>query len=494
MALDPRTPVIIGIGQHLNRVDQGAEAVEPAALMAEALREAATDAGAGRALSALDVIAVVPPISWRYYDPGRLVAASLGAGSARSWMAGFGGNSPQMLVNKLAAAIAAGELELGAVVGGESWWTRSRALKSGATPPWPHQPDSEVPEWSGAEGPLTLFHASEAERGIVAPAECYPIFETALWHESGRSLDEHLAFVGDMWSRFSEVAAANPYAWRRDAYRAEEITTPTAENRMISFPYTKRMVANPDVEMAAGCLIASVERAESLGVPRERWVFIHAGTDGNDRYMSERPNFTSSPAISVAGNRALELAGVAADQLDHVDLYSCFPSAVQIACKELAIDPSRQLTVYGGLGFAGGPWNNPVSHAIARMVPTLREQPGAIGLVTANGGNVQKHAFGVYSTDPPTGGFRHERPQEEIDARGSVEVEPTYLGPVTIEGWTVVHGRDGVPEKAHAATRTPHGTRVWGSVSDAKVATDLEGPDLGGVTAMITESGQLSLS
>jgi acetyl-CoA C-acetyltransferase len=253
------------------------------------------------------------------------------------------------------------------------------------------------------------------------------------------------------------------------------------------------MVSNPDVDMAAGCIVCSVEQAGSLGVPRDRWVFPHAGTDGRDPLMSVRSDFTSSAAIGVAGNRALELAGVGIDDVTHLEVYSCFPSAVQLAMDELGIGADRPLTVYGGLCFAGGPWNNPVGHAIASMVQVLRGDPGALGLVTANGGNVEKHAFGVYSTEPPAHGFRTERPQAEIDARGGREVSPDHVGPVTVEAWTVMHERDGSMSRAHAACRTPEGVRVWGVSADTDLMKRFESDDVAGVAGTVGADGELRL-
>lgn len=492
MAVDPRTPVIIGVGQFLNRVDQGADPLEPTTLMVQAIRAAETDAGASGATAAADVIGVVGVVSWRYRDPGRLVAAGLGAEDAATWYPSMGGNSPQMLVNRMAADIAAGRMDLGVVVGGEAYRSRVAAKKADRTLDWTRQADDVEADWHEGES-FVLGHAAEMARGLFLPTQSYPLFENALRHAAGRTLDEHLAVVGEMWAGFSRVARDNPYAWRREAYTAAEITTPTEDNRMVGFPYTKRMVSNPDVDMAAGCIICSVERAQALGVPEDRWVFPLSGTDGKDRVMSERLDFTSSAAIGVAGNRALALAGADIDDVAHLDVYSCFPSAVQLALGELGIGMDRQLTVYGGLCFAGGPWNNPVSHAIASMVGVLREDPGSVGLVTANGGNVEKHAFGVYSTVPPTGGFRHERPQDEIDAVGSREVSEAFAGPVAIEAWTVMHERDGSMSRGHAACLTADGVRVWGVTTDGDTMKRFETDDLVGVAATVDADGELRL-
>jgi len=491
-SLDPRTPVVIGVGQFLNRVDRGAEPQEPVELMIEALRVAEADTAASGVLRAAQVIAAVPTISWRYRDPAALVRSAVGSPDARTWYATVGGNTPQSMVNRLATSIAAGEFDLALLCGGESVKSRGLAKREGREVAWTRQGDDVQPDWTD-ESPFFMGGPAEAARNIFMPLQAYPLFENALWHDSGRSLAEHLAVVGRIWSGFSQVAADNPYAWRRESYTAEEITTPTADNRMIGFPYTKRMVSNPDVDMATGLVICSVERARALGVPTDRWVFVHAGTDGKDRMMSERADFVSAPAIRIAGNRALELAGRGIDEVDHLDVYSCYPSAVQLALRELAIPDTRQLTVYGGLGFAGGPWNNPVGHAIASMVDVLREDPGSTGLVTANGGHVDKHAFGIYSTTPPAGGFRSERPQDAIDAVAGREAQVDHLGDVTVETWTVMHGRDSSRERAHAACLTPAGTRTWAVTSDAATMERMEQEDLVGAPATIGPEGELRL-
>lgn len=479
--VDPRTPVLVGVGQYLHR--EG-DPREPAELMADAVLLADADTGVAGLAAAADVIAAVPTISWRYRDPGRLVAERIGARSARTWYVTVGGNSPQRLLNKLAVDIADGRAEVGVVCGGEAGRSRSAAKRRGEQLDWTMQGDDVLPDWEDG-APFLMAHPVEVERGILMPTQCYPLFENALWHRSGRTLDEHLAVVGEMWAGFSRVAADNPYAWRQESFSAAEITTPTAENRMVSFPYTKRMVSNPDVDMASGLIVCSAERAAAAGVPRDRWVFLHAGTDGTDRKMSERIDFTSSASIGVAGRRVLELAGTEIDAVAHLDLYSCFPSAVELALLELDIPIDRQLTVYGGLSFAGGPWNNPVGHALASMVDVLRADPGSLGLVTANGGIVDKHAFGVLSTEPPAAGFRYEAPQAEIDARGGRDVDGDHVGAAVLETWTVTHDRDGSRTKAICACLTPDGARTWASSEDPDVMAHFEREDVTGVTVHI---------
>jgi acetyl-CoA C-acetyltransferase len=238
---------------------------------------------------------------------------------------------------------------------------------------------------------------------------------------------------------------------------------------LFSTPYPKAMNANNDVDQAAAVIICAARVADALGIPRDRWVFPHAGTGAHDHdLVSYRANLHSSPAMRIAGRRAMELAGLGPDDMHTVDLYSCFPSAVQVAADEIGFGLDRELTVTGGLTFAGGPWNDYVMHAIATTVTRLREEPGAFGFIGANGGFLTKHAFGVYSTEPPAKGFRHDEPQDAVDALERRDVVPAQdaVDEATIESYTVAYDRDGNPGTAIAALRTGDGRRAWASSAD----------------------------
>lgn len=493
MALDPRTPVLVGVGQTLQRTDDVAAAAEPLDLLERAARLAAEDAGTPDLLRRLDVVRVVMLLSWRYRDPARLLARRVGA-DARSGYTAPGGNTPQMLVNRTATQIQAGELDAALLAGAECWRTRMRAQRAGMHLDWQKMPDDAEPdERFGEDTPMVS--PLEQARGLVMPVQLYPMFENALRAAAGTSIEDHQVRISELWSRFSEVAATNPHAWLREARTPEEIRTPSAANRMIGFPYPKLMNSNNDVDMGAALLLVSVERARALGIPEDRWVFPHAGTDAHDTlFVSTRRDLRSSPAIRVAGRRLLELAGVGVDDLAHVDVYSCFPSAVQVAATELGLGLDRPLTVTGGLSFAGGPWNDYVSHAIASMADRLRSEPGTLGLVTANGGYLTKHALGVYGTEPPTGGFRHDAPQAEVERAPQREAAAEHDGPVRIESYTVMHDREGAPETFFAACLLPDGRRAWGVSRDvglAKAATVED--DLVGRSAHLAPDGTVAL-
>ena len=170
----------------------------------------------------------------------------------------------------------------------------------------------------------------------------------------------------------------------------------------MTLPYTKLLNSNIQTDQAAALILCSDAVARELGIDRERWVHPHAAGHAYDHwFVSEREDLHSSPAIRFAARAALEAAGAGIDEIAHLDVYSCFPSAVQIGCRELGIDPfaeTRPLTVTGGLTFAGGPGNNYVTHAIATLVERLREDPGSLGLTTAVGWYLTKHAVGIYGT------------------------------------------------------------------------------------------------
>ncbi len=473
MTIDPRTPVLIGSGQFLHRAEGLDDALEPVSLMAAAVDRAVEDAGL-RGVPAVDSIRVVSLLSWRYGNPALVLAERLGVSPRETAYTTNGGNSPQSLVNLTAGEIQRGDLDIAILTGGEAFRTRMKARKLDVDLGWPKAPDESVPRLVGEE--LVMNHPAELAQKIVMPVQVYPMFETAIRSAAGRTPDEHLVHISELWARFSEVASHNPNAWLRTALTAEQIRTPGPGNRMVGLPYPKYMNSNNDVDMAAALIICSVEKAQALGVPSDRWVFIHAGSDCHEhQYISNRWAFHETPAVALGGRRALELAGLTIDDIDIVDLYSCFPAAVQLGAQSLGLSLDRQLTRTGGLSFAGGPWNNYVMHAIATTMTDVREHPGSNGLVWANGGYTTKHAFGVYSTTPPAHGFRHAHPQDEIDAMPRRELaEPTdAAGPATIEAYTVMHSRDGDPERALAACLLADGRRAWGTNDDAGIAAAL---------------------
>ncbi len=520
MALDPRTPVVVGVGQSVTPPGAGlepAERPEPLELMVRALAAAAEDCdgvGPGAAapsghalLRRADSIRVVLPLGWRAPNPALLVASRLGYAPggepAELMLSAVGGNTPQALMHDACRAISRGDLEVVLVTGAEAMYARARARRhpAGAPLSWASQPAETTPEpvRFGVDRPGATD--LEMQRGVLLPVHAYPLFENAWRAANGWTLEEHAARIGALWSRFSEVAAANPHAWIRTPRPAADIVTPGPDNRMVSFPYPKLCTANMQVDQGAGYIVCSVEAARAAGVPKERWVFPLAGADANDHwYISHRAELHRSPAIRLAGHAALALAGLGIDDIAAVDLYSCFPVVVQMAAAELGLavdDAARPLTLTGGLTFGGGPGNNYTSHGIACAVGALRAEPGAAALVTGLGWYATKHSVGIYGSRPPAHGgrapFAWRDVQPEVDALPRCRVDAEATGPVRIETYTVTFDRDGGAERGIVACRTAEGSRAWANVGDPDALALLCAEEGIGRTGVLAADGTLSL-
>jgi acetyl-CoA C-acetyltransferase len=440
--------------------------------MAEALRRAAADSGAGGILDAAQSVRVVALLSRRWGDPAALVAASLGLDDVQTVLTTDGGNSPSSLLGHTAASIAAGELDVALVCGGEAWATRTTARRNGEELDWPEQADGVEPD-AVLGSPLDMWHPAEVALEIRQPVEVYPLFEQALRARLGRSDAEHRLALGEQWARMSRVAAANPDAVDRVARTAEEIITPTPANRAVSWPYTKLLCSNEQVDQGAGLIVCSVAAARRLGVPEDRWVFPVATAEAKDVYVSERWDLSRSPMVGAAGRLLWSLAGVGPDDVGLVDLYSCFPSAVEVQAEELGIGLDRELTVTGGMRFFGGPWNDYPMHAFVTMVQRLREA-GGLGLVTGNGGYITKQAATLLSASPPAAGFRLASAQAEVDALATRDVADEGTG--IVETFTVSHDKHG-PTRGVVAALLPDDRRCWGLVTEPAAMADLLSSD-----------------
>lgn len=482
-----RQPILVGVGQLTNRSVDPGQAVEPLEMMAQAAERAAADAGLPQLLSELDSVTVINLICWTYDDPASRLAARLGANPAERVYTSMGGNSPQWRVNETAERIARGEVRLALIAGAEAMHGLRVARKAGHRLPWPAA--TRQPEMVGdARWGNT---AIEQRHHAQMPVHVYPLFENALRARRGWSIAEHRRHLAALCARFAAVARDNPYAWFRDGKSAEQIGSTGPDNRMIGFPYPKYMNAIMDVDQAAALLLTDVATARRLGIAEEKWVYVIGSGDATDHwYLSERVDFHSSPAIRLAGERALAQAGVGIADIDCFDLYSCFPSAVQTAADMLgiAVDDPRPLTVTGGLPYAGGPGNNYSTHAIATMAERLRARPGARGLVSSVGWYLTKHAVGVYSSAPPAAPRPREAPhtyQPRIDAEPFPALAAEANGLGTVETYTVTHDRDGNPALGIVVARLADGRRCWANVTDPAVLERMEQEEL------IGQPGQL---
>lgn len=492
--IDPRSPVVVGVGQVSQRVAADA-ARSPIDLLADAARLADADAAASRSLlDQAGVVAISAIGSWRYPDPGALLARRLGISPPATAVSTVGGNSPQLLVNEMSARIQRNQLDVALIGGAEAMHTRWRARR---------EPRVEL-TWDTGDDPPCDWVIGDARPGAseyeaahfaVAPTLVYPLFETALRHAAGRTVEDHQRHVGELWARFAAVAAGNPNAWSRTAYSADEIRTVSPDNRMVCFPYPKRMCANIDVDQAAALLLCSYESARSAGVPADRMVFLHAAAEAHDHhFFSERATLTESPGIEAAVGDALNAAGIALDDISHFDLYSCFPAAVEVAMRSLGLagDDPRPLTVTGGLGFAGGPVNNYPAHAIARMVEVLRADPMAFGCTTALGWYISKHAAGVWSASPPASGFRRvdaTATQARVDSLPRREPAGLVDADATLEATAVSFERDGTAALGIVTALTADGRRAIANTRDPDLLRAFTAEAREGSAMRITNDG-----
>ncbi|MBC3193033.1 enoyl-CoA hydratase/isomerase family protein [Pseudonocardia sp. C8] len=454
--IDPSTPVLVGVGQASERIDDpGYRALSAVELGAEAAREALRDSGAGAAAArAVDVVAAVrqfevsTPFSHaplgRSDNYPRSVAARIGADPAHAILEVTGGQSPQHLVTELAGRIAAGEWEVALLVGGEAISTARHLSGRDDAPDHAESVGGRLEDRGyGLAGVATR---AELAHGLTTPAHRYALMENARRARLGRTGAEYAAEMGALFAPFSEVAAGNPHAAAPLARTAAELATPDDRNRPIADPYTRYLVARDQVNQGAAVLMCSVAAARRLGVADDRWVFLHGACDLRERDLLDRPDLSATPASAAAVRTALDRAGIGLDDLSTLDLYSCFPIAVWGPCDALGLDPAdpRGLTLTGGLPFFGGPGNDYSTHAIAETVQRCRAAPGTFGLVGANGGIASKYSAGVYSTTPvPWRAHDDATRQAELDAVPAVPRAEHPDGPATVESWTVIHGTDG---------------------------------------------------
>ena len=471
---DPRTPVIIGIGEVTHRSD---EIVDPIDLAAEAVRAACADAGVDIA-SRIDTVAV-PGILLLHRDhAAHRIADAAGLPKGRRISCPVGGNTPQYLVGRLGGEIVAGKADAVLVVGAEAGKSAARARKAGQ---WPEADAASGADDSMGDARPGLSEIENAA-GLYSPPEVYPIFESAMAARHGRTLDEQRRWLGTLMAPFTAEAARHPdHAWFPTERRASDLSEVSPSNRLINEPYTKLLNSILTVDMAAAFIVTSADLADRLGVSRDKQAFSWGNADCNDVYFpAHRPDLSRSVGIRAAGDAVLRAADISIDELAFFDFYSCFPAAVEAAIEAFELDPhdQRGFTVTGGLPYFGGPGNNYVSHSIIEMVRRCRSEPEAIGMITGLGWYLTKHSVGLWSATPPR---QWQAPdlsgeQARIDAT-AVDVVPAReaSGPAVVEGYTVRHHRDDGPISVPVFARAPDGRRIVARNDDPGTAKALSG-------------------
>ncbi len=461
-----RTPVIIGVGEIVDRPADPALAREPLHLMADAIRAADADAGGGF-LKRIDSMDVINLVSWRYDRVAARLAERLGINPARAVYALVGGETPTTKIHEAALRIMNGNSLVAVITGGEAANAVSKAKAAGIDLPWTPPAAKVENPIIGSEHvtPLAVRH------GIMSPVHVYPLYENATTAAWGMTPAQALAESGAAYQAISEIAAANPHAWGRKAFTAAEIATPTPENRMIAWPYTKRMVANNTVNQAGAVLMTTLAIARAAGIAEDRIIHVHGGAAAAEPmdYLA-RDQFDHSVAQNAVLGQAMRIAP---NGFDRVELYSCFPTVPKMARRTLGLAADMPFSVTGGLSFAGAGLNCYMLQSTCAMVRSLRARPAAQALLYGQGGYVTKHHALVIGCDAadPAGLMLPKDVQDAAEAeRAPVPtLELATAGPATIETFSVVHDRDGAPAYGSIVGRTPAGARVFARVGMADV-------------------------
>ena len=458
-------PVLVGVGQSMSQWDgkNGADgAPSPLSLARDASKAALADAGiAADAIDAITFVRIfedsVPkaphPHGHNTNLPGTL-ARDLGAAPDKLIYSDVGGQSPQALAGEMANRIHQGEFDVALIAGSEANRASKGARRNEVEINWADE--SNLAYEDRGLGSMLLSRA-EIKHGLVAPAFFYALFENAIAAREGRTRSGQREAMSKLFQPFTKVAASNPYSQFPVERSVEFLATPSKENYEFADPFLKWHIAQDAVNQGAAVLIMSEDKADELGVAKDKRVYLHGGGEASDDFVCERPALDSSWAMDTAVSRALSQAGKTGADMKHLDLYSCFPCAVFSGAQALGIDPAsdpRPLTLTGGLPFFGGPGNNYSMHGLASMAETLRANPGDFGLVLANGGWMSKEAAGVWSTVRPDSYTEVEasaKPAEKVEMAEKPETG-------TVETYTVVHGRKG-PQHGVIFGRTEDGKR-----------------------------------
>ncbi len=501
-----RMPVIVGAGQVTDTASAPEQGRSPLQLMVEAAELAAADSGAGaallRSLDSVTVIRLFADTVPRFASPfGKLVnppwsvATRLGAQPTDLVYPPQGGDSPQVLLARACERIARGESQAALIVGGEALRTELGAKRAGLQLRWGE--DAPTPP-DGLDGVKEMYTAEEEAHGMRSAIAMYGLIGQALRASAGQTVDQYREASARLFARFAAVAKANPLATRRAGYSAEAIAAVSEDNPYVGFPFTKLMTASAFIDQSAAFIVVSEARADELGIAPDRRVYLHGSAAAHDQwFVSDRPRLDESPAMRLSAQHALAQAGCALDDVALFDLYSCFPSAVQIACKELGLSPDdpRGLTVTGGLPYFGGPGNNYVTHAIAEMVQRLRRQPDAFGMVMANGGLVTKEAVGVYSTRRPPRPFVREPAsviQDVIDREPAQPLDHDPQGEAVVETYAVLHGRSGPERGVMFGRLAATGKRFLANIDgDAQSLARLEAIEGLGLRGRVERRGEI---
>jgi acetyl-CoA C-acetyltransferase len=271
----------------------------------------------------------VPEGMWAYKDPARIIADNIQAAAATTVFAKIG-ITQQTLMGEACQRIQEGKESIILVSGGEAKFRQLQSNIQGIEITDTVQADdveADVVMQPGAE----LWLIEETTAGLGMPVSYYSLMESAYRHAKGQSIDENRDKLAEIYSHFSHAGAANPNAWKREAISADYIRNPSAKNPMLAFPYTKLHNTSWNVNQACAMFFTSVEKATELGIDESHWIYPQVSTENNAMLaVAQRPDIHRSVGAELAAKAALSYTELSAKDIAVVDLYSCFPVAVEM--------------------------------------------------------------------------------------------------------------------------------------------------------------------
>ena len=180
-------------------------------------------------------------------------------------------------------------------------------------------------------------------------------------------------------------------------YTYEEILNPSDKNPTLAFPYNKFHCTSWNVNQAAAIIICSDAIADLLEVPESKRVYPLASSENNHMIATlQRPDLSKSAGMNLAADFILDICKKNNISPNLYDLYSCFPVAVEMFANSLDLKELNNITVTGGMSFAGGPLNSYVLNSTVQMIEMIRKYMN-VGIVTGVSGMMTKQSYALWS-------------------------------------------------------------------------------------------------
>ena len=487
-AIPDNTPLLIGAGQYTEQLPSSGDGPlnSPVELAARAAKLAIESAGGSLTGSDIDAIATIRLFSdsapaWacpfgRSDNPPASIARRIGARPNWNIYSNAGGDQPLCLLAEFSGAIARGEIECALLTSTEAIANQRHAQRNSLQPDWNEEMGQEgLDERKYIKRMVT---PEELASGMYLPAHWYALIENFRATQQGNTPQQHLQQMAELLAPMSQVAASNPYAFFPTGYSAQELAGNNNGNYPICLPFSKRLVAQDAVNQAAAVVVISAGKARELGIDPEHWILQLGYAEGEDLPLIKRKNPGTSEAMERVFDTAIASAGIKQEDIELIDIYSCFPCAVESARDTLGIsrEDNRPLTVTGGLPFFGGPGNAYSMHALAEMVLRLRSG-SRTAMITANGGMLSKHAALILGAN---NGSNREKALDftrlQPKAIDPADIEAVQICEVPVRGevlsYTVIHERKG-DDTAIVLAQTDEGERFLAYNSDAEIVSQV---------------------